>query len=70
MGLCPYCNHEIHLADFFDIKKEKRKKDGTLSIQGELKGEQILYYSARPRGSVKTRMYVCPACNKILGFSG
>ncbi len=63
MGICPYCNAEVHLADFFvkDLgKKISRKRLFKKQFVGE--GEMSL-------SGHGLRMYTCPHCNKILGFS-
>ena len=61
---CPYCNLEIHLESFFElILKETSEGDIEKRI-GDFKGEQL---SIGYKNNVK--MWVCPSCDKILGFS-
>ena len=65
MSKCPYCNAEIHLEDFFEVT-EKETKKGTIKKRiGEFKGEKEWVGVARNN----VRMWVCPSCDKILGFS-
>ena len=63
MGICPYCETEIHLGNFFEKVLGKK----FLGMQGSkiiFKGEimQNGYQN-------EVKMYTCPNCNKILGFS-
>jgi len=55
MPKCPYCNVEIHLEDFFDGKTKNRNFKGQRSMVGN-------HFNW-------VRMWVCPSCDKILGFS-
>ncbi|MFW9972323.1 MAG: hypothetical protein ACFFDF_19210 [Candidatus Odinarchaeota archaeon] len=61
MGNCPYCKNELHLDDFFTIS-DKETKHGT-TTERVFKGDEY----------VKTghgyRMWVCPLCDVILGFT-
>ena len=52
---CPYCNIEIHLEDFFDGNTKNKN----------FKGQR--FHVGRVFNNV--RMWVCPSCDKILGFS-
>lgn len=55
---CPYCKSVVHLEDFFEnIKYYKGNKDRV--TKADFKGERIGY----------TRMWACPSCDTILGFS-
>ena len=65
MPKCPYCNIEIHLEDFFDVIEKETKKGTIRKRIGDFKGE--LLYVGLSRNDV--RMWVCPSCDKILGFS-
>ena len=62
MGICPYCESELHLADFYKKVQGKflGKKTTKLEFQGETINVGLMAFS---------QMYVCPHCNKILGFS-
>ena len=53
---CPYCEKELHLYDFFIMELDKK---GHKSYRGFL-GETFHH---------TTRMWHCPFCGKILGFS-
>lgn len=62
---CPYCDVELGLEDFFEVT-EKETKKGTIKKRiGDFKGERI-YVGI---GFNNVRMWVCPSCDKILGFS-
>jgi len=65
MSKCPYCNVEIHLEDFFDVSEKETKKGKIKKRIGDFKGEK-LYVGL---SSNNVRMWVCPSCDKILGFS-
>jgi len=65
MSKCPYCNVEIQLEDFFEVI-EKETKKGTIKKRiGDFKGERINVGI----GFNRVRIWVCPSCDKILGFS-
>ena len=65
MSKCPYCNIEIHLEDYFDVSEKVTKKGIIRKSFGNFKGENI-----HIRSNYNTiRMWVCPSCDKILGFS-
>ena len=61
---CPYCNAEIGLEDFFEVI-EKEKKGILKRRIGAFKGERINVGI----GFNRVRIWVCPSCDKILGFS-
>jgi len=62
MGKCPYCSKELHLKDFFENATEKIKKgELRVKISGPFRGELNDYGNLR--------MWVCPWCDAILGFS-
>jgi len=64
MPICPYCNYEIHIEDFFHIFKKETKK-GKIKVKiGDFKGE---VHSLTFRNRV--RIWACPKCDKVLGFS-
>jgi hypothetical protein len=67
MGICPYCQAEVHIKDFFEYKEKLTKKGETKIILGKFKGE-----SAKLAVGYGASMFTCPFCNKILGlgFSG
>lgn len=53
---CPYCEKELHIYDFCIMEVDKK---GRKRFRGLL-GESIGYHM---------RMWHCPFCGKILGFS-
>ena len=63
MGICPFCETEIHLNQYFEEKLGK-KFMGMQSKTVDFKGEMM---NVGYKNEV--RMYTCPNCNKILGFS-
>ena len=52
---CPFCEKELHLSDFYITKLDKKGRKERKGFKGEL-----IHY---------TRMWNCPFCGKILGFS-
>lgn len=59
MGKCPYCDASLHIKDFF-----KPDAIGLIHSSYESKQECI---DTESYG--KATMWVCPKCDKILGFS-
>lgn len=53
---CPYCNSELFLSDFFS---NVRKGFLSRELKGIFKGLEIN----------KVKIFICPHCDKILGFS-
>lgn len=66
MGKCPYCSKELHIEDFFVVEKRETKKGKIKTRVGEFKGENIV---PRGLGSADCKMWVCPSCDAILGFT-
>jgi len=64
MPKCPYCNNEHVLEDFFSISTKETKK-GKIKTRIEGFHGQELHIGFR--NSVK--MWTCPSCDTILGFS-
>ena len=63
MGLCPYCGAELHITNFF-VPGPKKKNLGIEVTPHKFVGETIhLAYKNY------AKMYTCPNCDKILGFS-
>ncbi len=62
---CPYCNAEIGLEDFFEVIEKENKKGILKKKIGDFKGERINVGF----GFNRVRIWVCPSCDKILGFS-
>ena len=63
MSKCPYCDTEIHIEDFFEVTEKETKKGKVKKRIGKFKGEEI------STGFTSTKMWSCPSCNKIIGFS-
>ncbi len=53
--LCPYCEKELHLSDFYTTRLDKKGRKRARAFKGEFYGSQKLWH--------------CPFCGKILGFS-
>ena len=66
MGKCPYCSVELHLEDFFIVEKKETKKGKTKTKVSEFKGESIV---PRGLGYGDIKMWACPSCDAILGFT-
>jgi len=64
MGKCPYCDKDLCLEDFFEFEVKESKKG---KIKKQLTGLKGDFISLGARHGAK--MWVCPACDKILGFS-
>jgi len=63
MSKCPYCKEDLRIEDFFE-RSIKETKDG--KIKAKLRGfggENIEI------GRVGFKMWSCPGCDTILGFS-
>lgn len=54
--ICPYCEKEIHLSDFFTTRLDK-------------KGHKRIVGFICENGPQSKQMWYCPLCGKILGFS-
>jgi hypothetical protein len=64
MPKCPYCKNELAIKDFFNIlTKEPKRGTSKERIMG-FKGEKL-----RISRDHEVRMWVCPSCDTILGFS-
>lgn len=68
MGKCPYCSKELHLEDFFEVSKMETKKEKLKGRIRDFKGESVQPYR-RGRNWGECKMWVCPSCNTILGFT-
>jgi len=64
MSKCPYCEANLSLEDFFVVLEKVSKKGKVKTSIGEFKGVSM---SVGIRQSVK--MWACPGCDTILGFS-
>lgn len=59
MPKCPYCKSEVHREDFYE--NITYWKDKTRIKKADFKGESIF--------SGWTKMWACPSCDTILGFT-
>jgi len=66
MGKCPYCSKELHIEDFFIIKQRETKRGKIKTTAKEFKGESI---EPPGFGAVSCKMWACPSCDAILGFT-
>jgi hypothetical protein len=64
MPKCPYCKVGIHLDGFFDVVLKETINGKIIKELGEFKGEQLNIGLNN-----KVRMWCCPSCDRILGFS-
>ncbi|MHA1105895.1 MAG: hypothetical protein ACTSPN_09295 [Promethearchaeota archaeon] len=64
MPKCPFCEVEIHIQDFFEVYEKESKKGKVKTRVGNFKGETI-----NPTMRNYMKMWFCPSCDKILGFS-
>jgi len=65
MGKCPYCSKELHIEDFFVVEKKETRKGKIRIRTQEFKGESIPGIG----WSRSCKMWACPSCDTILGFS-
>ena len=63
MSKCPYCKVDVTLMDFFEVYEKETKKGKPKTKVGSFKGD---IYGLGPH-SIK--MWACPGCDTILGFS-
>lgn len=56
MPKCPYCEKQLHLSDFFTTRLNKKGRMRVVGFIGEKMGSYM-------------KMWYCPLCGKILGFS-
>ncbi len=59
MGKCPYCGATLHLKDFFAKEPQGFAHVSFMCTQESIQSQD--YGTAH--------MWVCPKCDKILGFS-
>ena len=64
MPKCPHCDVDIFLDDFFEIEVKESKKG---KIKKRIRGFKGEFKSIGYQHEV--RMWSCPSCDKILGFS-
>ncbi len=53
---CPYCEKELHITDFYTFEVDKKGRRKNAIFLGELREPY-------------TKMWNCPYCGKILGFT-
>lgn len=63
MSKCPYCKKDLTIEDFFEVTTKETKKGKIKTRIGEFKGGFI------DKGWHRLKMWACPACDTILGFS-
>ena len=63
MSKCPYCQVDLRIEDFFVVLERETKKGKIKTKLKEFKGGTLQF------GSHGTKMWVCPGCDTILGFS-
>ena len=63
MSKCPYCEADLHIEDFFVVFEKETKKGKLKTKIRDFKGESIEKFRQR------LRMWACPGCDTILGFS-
>ena len=64
MAKCPYCDSEHVIEDFFNISTKETKK-GKIKVNIESFNGQELRIGLWH----EVKMWVCPSCDSILGFS-
>ncbi|TKJ22764.1 MAG: hypothetical protein CEE43_05925 [Promethearchaeota archaeon Loki_b32] len=70
MSKCPYCKSEVSLEDFFHHSSKITKKGKPKIKLGEFKGVQMKQWLGKTKSVlVYVRMWACPLCDTILGFS-
>jgi len=63
MPKCPYCKKDLIIEDFFYVETKESKKG---KIKARVKGFKGESYQIGWRGY---KMWTCPSCDSILGFS-
>ncbi|MHA1728160.1 MAG: hypothetical protein ACTSWY_05460 [Promethearchaeota archaeon] len=69
MGKCPYCKKEIHLKEFFNNIEMHRFKAPSYDFSGEEFFPGMAEEKTPMRGTYMIKMFSCPYCDTILGFS-
>jgi hypothetical protein len=64
MSKCPYCKDDFSIENFFEVREYETKR-GKIKTKEHFKGGTK--YVGRP--NVNVRMWACPGCDTILGFS-
>ena len=59
MSKCPYCKVDLHIEDFFVVTERETKKGKIKTMIRGFRGEEHGYI----------KMWSCPECDTILGFS-
>ena len=63
MSKCPYCKVDLHIEDFFVVLEKETKKGKLKTKVKGFKGGSI------DKGWSGFKMWACPGCDTILGFS-
>jgi len=63
MSKCPYCKEDFRLEDFYELREYETKR-GKIKTEKAFKGDSI---SVGYKHGIK--MWTCPGCDTILGFS-
>ena len=64
MSKCPYCKVDLSIEDFFEVREYETKR-------GKIKTKELFKGGTKNVGfpHVNVRMWACPGCETILGFS-
>ena len=63
MSKCPYCQVDLSIEDFFVVLERTTKRGKIKKNFKEFRGGILI------SGHHGTKMWVCPGCDTILGFS-
>lgn len=63
MPKCPYCKKELYIEDFFEVSTKETKKGKIKAKVRGFRGESL------ERGWSGFKMWACPSCDAVLGFS-
>jgi len=63
MPKCPYCKKDLIIEDFFEVSTKVTRKGKIKAKVKGFRGEK------RSKGWGGYKMWSCPACDNILGFS-
>ncbi|MGB5910616.1 MAG: hypothetical protein WBH31_05415 [Promethearchaeia archaeon] len=66
MPKCPYCQAEVNIEDFYEVLTKTTKKGEIKKKIGDFKGQ---FHKDPGLGWGTNKMWVCPHCDTILGFS-
>lgn len=63
MPKCPYCKKDLIIEDFFEVLTKETRKGKIKAKVKDFRGESF------EKGWSGYKMWVCPSCDSILGFS-